>query len=116
MGYVCERVEFDKLALPEESISSIARFFSAEEACRIIEAAPEPYSTMFAVLAMTGSRKLVGCCRNRRIRRPLKLLAIAGEDLSCSDAPRLKPSIPSVTVGILSPSVIDPGSVWLTPD
>ncbi len=55
-GYVCETVEFDKLALPEASIGSVARFFSADEARRIIEVAPEPYSTMFAVLAMTGIR------------------------------------------------------------
>ncbi len=55
-GYVCETVEFGKLALPEASVGSVARFFSADEARRIIEAAPEPYSTMFAVLAMTGIR------------------------------------------------------------
>ena len=56
MGYVCEAVEFDKLALPEASICTAARFFSADEARRIIEAAPEPFSTMFATLAMTGIR------------------------------------------------------------
>jgi integrase len=55
-GYVCETVEFDKLALPEASIGAPARFFSADEARRIIEAAPEPFSTMFATLAMTGIR------------------------------------------------------------
>ncbi len=55
-GYVCETVEFGKLALPEASVGSVARFFSADEARRIIEAAPEPYSTMLAVLAMTGIR------------------------------------------------------------
>jgi integrase len=55
-GYVCESVEFDKLALPEASISTAARFFSADEARRIIEAASAPFDTMFAVLAMTGIR------------------------------------------------------------
>jgi integrase len=55
-GYVCEAVELDKLALPEASIGAPARFFSADEARRIIEAAPEPFSTMFATLAMTGIR------------------------------------------------------------
>jgi integrase len=55
-GYVCEGVEFDKLALPEASIGTAARFFSADEARRIIEGAPEPFSTMFATLAMTGIR------------------------------------------------------------
>jgi integrase len=55
-GYVCETVEFDKLALPEASIGAPARFFSADEARRIIEAAPEPFSTMFATLVMTGIR------------------------------------------------------------
>ena len=55
-SYVCESVEFDKLALPEASISTAARFFSADEARRIIEAASAPFYTMFAVLAMTGIR------------------------------------------------------------
>ena len=55
-GYVCEAVEFEKLALPEASIGTAARFLSADEARRIIEAAPEPLSTMFATLAMTGIR------------------------------------------------------------
>jgi integrase len=55
-GYVCEGVEFDRLALPEASIGTVPRFFSADEARRIIEAAPEPFSTMFATLAMTGIR------------------------------------------------------------
>jgi integrase len=55
-GYVCEAVEFDKLALPEASIGTAARFFSADEARRIIEVAPDPFSTMFATLAMTGIR------------------------------------------------------------
>ena len=55
-GYVCEAVEFNKLALPEASTGTAARFFSADEARRIIESAPEPFSTMFATLAMTGIR------------------------------------------------------------
>jgi integrase len=55
-GYVSELVEFDKLALPEASIGTVARFFSADDARKIIEAAPEPFCTMFAVLAMTGIR------------------------------------------------------------
>jgi len=55
-GYVCETVEFDRLALPEANVGSAARFFSAEEARSIIGAAPNPFRTMFAVLAMTGIR------------------------------------------------------------
>jgi integrase len=55
-GYVCEAVEIDKLALPEASIITAARFFSADEARRIIETALNPFSTMFATLAMTGIR------------------------------------------------------------
>ncbi len=55
-GYVCELVQFDKLVLPEASIGTVARFFNAEDARRIIDTAPEPYSAMFAVLAMTGLR------------------------------------------------------------
>ena len=42
-GYVCEGVEFEKLVLPEASITVVPRFFSADEAHRrIIEAAPQP--------------------------------------------------------------------------
>jgi integrase len=55
-GYICEGVEFGKLVLPEASIGFTARFFSADQARQIIEAAPEPFSTMFGVLAMTGIR------------------------------------------------------------
>jgi integrase len=55
-GYVCEGVEFGKLALPEANIGSVPRFFSADEVRRVIEAAREPFSTMFATLAMTGMR------------------------------------------------------------
>ena len=54
--YVCEGIEFDKLALPEAGVEIPIRFFSADEARRIIEAAKEPFSTMFAILAMTGLR------------------------------------------------------------
>jgi integrase len=55
-GYACEPVEFARLALPEASIGTVARFFSADDARRIIEAASEPFATMFATLAMTGIR------------------------------------------------------------
>lgn len=65
-GYVCEGVEFNRLVLPEASIETPPRFFSADEACRIIDVAPEPFSTMFATLAMTGIRagELLGLREN----------------------------------------------------
>lgn len=55
-GYICQGVEFDKLALPEAEVATPARFFTADQVRRIIEAAKEPYATMFAVFAMTGMR------------------------------------------------------------
>lgn len=55
-GYVCEGVELSSLVLPEASVSFAPKFFSVEDARRIIDTAPQPYSTMFAVLAMTGIR------------------------------------------------------------
>jgi integrase len=55
-GYITESVKLGTLALPESPLRSGARFFSGEEAKKIIEAAGDPYRTMFAVAAMTGLR------------------------------------------------------------
>ena len=55
-GYTCESVSLDKLALPERSVTTRARFFSADEVRRILAAADEPWRTMFATLALTGMR------------------------------------------------------------
>jgi integrase len=55
-GYICDGVEFDKLALPEANVERRVRFFTADQVRRIIETAKEPFATMFAILAMTGMR------------------------------------------------------------
>jgi integrase len=55
-GYVTEGMSIKRLTLPPRGAHSVARFFSAEEARRIIAAAPEPYATIYAVAAMTGMR------------------------------------------------------------
>ena len=55
-GYISESVKLGSLALPESPLRSGARFFSGEEAKKIIAAATDPYRTMFAVAAMTGLR------------------------------------------------------------
>jgi integrase len=55
-GYICQVVKLGALALPESPLRPAARFFSGEEAKRIIAAARDPYRTMFAVAAMTGLR------------------------------------------------------------
>ena len=55
-GYISESVRLGSLVLPEAPLSSGARFFSGEEAKRIIAAATDPYRTMFAVAAMAGLR------------------------------------------------------------
>jgi integrase len=55
-GYVCERVDFGALELPEDAVKREPRFFTAKQVRQIIDAAEEPFRTMFAVLAMTGIR------------------------------------------------------------
>jgi integrase len=55
-GYISESVKLGSLALPESPLRPAARFFSGEEAKKIIAAATDPYRTMFAVAAMTGLR------------------------------------------------------------
>jgi integrase len=55
-GYICEAVKLGALALPESPLRPAARFFSGEEAKKIIAAAGNPYRTMFAIAAMTGLR------------------------------------------------------------
>jgi integrase len=55
-GYVTEGMSIKRLTLPPRGAHAVARFFSAEEARRIITAAREPYATIYAVAAMTGMR------------------------------------------------------------
>jgi integrase len=55
-GYVCENVDFRTLQFAENAVKREPRFFTAKQVQHIIEAAPEPYKTMFTILAMTGMR------------------------------------------------------------
>jgi integrase len=55
-GYVTEGMSIKRLALPPRGAHAAARFFSASEASRIIVAAPEPYSSVYALAALTGMR------------------------------------------------------------
>ncbi|MBA0087106.1 MAG: hypothetical protein HRJ53_19150 [Acidobacteria bacterium Pan2503] len=55
-GYVCEGVDFRTLQFAENAVRRDPRFFTAKQVQHIIEAAPEPYKTMFLILAMTGMR------------------------------------------------------------
>jgi integrase len=55
-GYVCEGMSLKRLALAPREARKTPRFFTAEEARRIIAAAREPYATIYAVAAMTGMR------------------------------------------------------------
>ena len=55
-GYVCEGMSLRRLALPPMEARKTPRFFSADEARRIITSAREPYATIYAVAAMTGMR------------------------------------------------------------
>jgi integrase len=55
-GYICEGVQFRKLALPERDIQTEARAFTEDEARSIIAEATGQYRVMFAIAAMTGLR------------------------------------------------------------
>ena len=55
-GYVCEGINFRKIALPEKAITKEPRCFTAQEARSIILAAAGPFRVMFAIAAMTGLR------------------------------------------------------------
>jgi integrase len=55
-GYICEGVDFGRLAFPVKGERSRARFFTAEQARCIIEGTEEPFATIFAVAAMTAMR------------------------------------------------------------
>ena len=67
-GYVCEGVDFARLAFPVQGERSRARFFTAEQARRIIKGGEEPFATIFAIAAMTAMR-------------PGELLGLKVEDL-----------------------------------
>jgi integrase len=67
-GYVCEGVDFARLTFPAKGERSRARFFTAEQARRIIQGSEEPYAALFALAAMTAMR-------------PGELLGLKVEDL-----------------------------------
>jgi integrase len=54
--YVTEVLNFQSLALPAGKAKGSARFFTAEQVRAIIAAAEEPFTTIFAVAAMTALR------------------------------------------------------------
>lgn len=55
-GYCTRPVTAGELALPADKIHNQPRFFSGDEARKIITVASDPWRTMFAVAAMTGLR------------------------------------------------------------
>jgi integrase len=55
-GYCTQPLTTSELALPADKIRKQTRFFSGEEARKIITLASDPYRTMFAIAAMTGLR------------------------------------------------------------
>lgn len=55
-GYICECVDFRALEFAEDEVRRGPRFFTATQVQQIIAVSPEPYKTMFTVLAMTGMR------------------------------------------------------------
>jgi len=55
-GYCCHTIKLNDLALPADDVSKSPRFFTAEQARRILAGTAEPYRTMFAIAAMTGLR------------------------------------------------------------
>jgi integrase len=55
-GYCTQAITTSELALPVEPVRKQTRFFTGDEARKIITAAREPYRTMFAIAAMAGLR------------------------------------------------------------
>jgi integrase len=55
-GYICDGVSLNRLALPERGIKKEVRCFTADEVRRILQAATEPWRTMFAIAALLGLR------------------------------------------------------------
>jgi integrase len=55
-GYITEGMSLKKLSLPPRNVRPRRRFFTAQEVRRIVAAAPEPYSTIYLLAAMTGLR------------------------------------------------------------
>jgi len=55
-GSTASAVSRADIVLPNGGVSREVRFFDAEQVGKIVAAAKEPYSTMFAVLGMTGLR------------------------------------------------------------
>ena len=56
-GYIVGEVRRDALALPAEEVARPVRFFSTDQAGKILASArEEPYPTMFVVAALTGLR------------------------------------------------------------
>jgi len=55
-GYVSAVFDRSALSLPREGEKKEERFFTAEQVKRIINASEEPYSTLWAVLGLTGCR------------------------------------------------------------
>ncbi len=63
-GYLAGDFAASELTIPAERVKSAARFFTAEQARRIIEEAEQPWKCLFAVAAMTGLRpgEVLGLC------------------------------------------------------
>ncbi len=55
-GYLCVGVNFEALTLPEPGEKTEARFFTPDEARRILAVTPEPYATAFEIAALTAMR------------------------------------------------------------
>ncbi len=54
--YSAASVKVEDLAFPDEGVKEESRFFTSDQARKIIGLASEPFRTMFCVLAMTGIR------------------------------------------------------------
>jgi integrase len=55
-GYCSQAITTGELALPADEIHNEPRFFTGEQARKIITVASDPWRTMFAIAAMTGLR------------------------------------------------------------
>src|SRR5262249_30721764 len=55
-GYLTEGMSLKRLSLPPRNERPQRRFFTAQEVRQVVQAAPEPYSTIYMLAAMSGMR------------------------------------------------------------
>jgi integrase len=96
-GYVPAVFDRSVLSLPREGEKQEERFFTAAQVKRIINASEEPYSTLWAVLSLTG-------CRAGEVFAIRRTLDAATRQMHAPD--KQEPTIRSEHGGRLGPTLL----------